>query len=107
MVEAFLLKNAGQTVFSYIVFTLPAEYFLMQLILGINMHVPAAVGRVLGQVSMFIYCVPPMIVELTEDIFRSSIAHFVFTALTSTVLGLMYLFVRKTIDRKKVKLCST
>ncbi len=105
-IEAFLLRNAGQSAFSYILFTLPTGYFLVRLILGTNICVPATVGRTLGQVSMFVYCVHPMIVELTEDVFHSSMVHFGFTAVMSTALGFAYLYIRKMIG-KKVKKCST
>ena len=107
VVEASLLRDAGQSAFSYLLFTLPTGYFLMRLILGMNICVSATAARTLGQISMFVYCVHPMIVELTEDVFHSSIVHFGFTAVMSTALGLAYLYVWKIITGKKVERCST
>lgn len=105
--EAFALKNHGQEAVSYIVFTLPVAYFLFSLILRVK---PAGDGKIasrLGAVSLFIYCVHPMLVELTENVFQNSLIHFVFVAVGSTVLGLGYIDIRKKMKRKKAELCST
>lgn len=105
--EAFALKNFGQEAVSYIVFTLPVAYFLFCLILKEKTRGNGGICSRLGAVSMFVYCVHPMLVELTEDVFQNSLIYFGFVAVGSTVLGLGYTYIRKRMNRKKAELCST
>lgn len=100
--EAFFLKSKGQDAVSYIIFTLPVAYFLFCSLLKVRMEKAETLTRKLGAVSLFIYCVHPMLVELTDDMFRSSLGYFCFVSAVSTALGFGYHYVRK-----KVKLCST
>ena len=106
-VEAFALKNFGQEAVSYLVFTLPVAYFLFCLIVKVKTQEKRKVCSRLGSVSMFVYCVHPMLVEHTEDVFQNSLIHFGFAAVGSTVLGLGYTYIRKKMNRKKAELCST
>lgn len=105
--EALMLREIGQDAVSYIVFTIPVAYFLFGTILKIKMCGNSKQIGQLGAVSMFIYCVHPILVELTENTFQNSLIHFAFAAAGSTVLGLVYIYIRKKMNRKKVKLCST
>ena len=105
--EAFALRNFGQEAVSYIVSTLPVAYFLFCLILKVKAFGNGRICSRLGAVSMFVYCMHPMLVELTEDVFQNSLIHFGFVAVGSTVLGLGYTYIRKKMNRKKAELCST
>ena len=105
--EAFALRHFGQEAVSYVVFTLPVVYFLFRLILKVKICGNGGVFGQLSPVSMFVYCVHPMLIELTEDVFQNSLIRFGFVALGSTVLGLGYAYTRKKMKRKKAELCST
>lgn len=105
--EAFILRKYGQEAVSYVVFTLPVAYYLFCLILKIKVRGNGKVSGQLGAVSMFIYCVHPMLVELTESVFQSSLIRFSCVAVGSAALGFGYHYVRTKLYRKKEKLCST
>lgn len=93
--EAFVLKAAGASAFSYIVFTLPAAYFLFGMILRIQLKDAGGICSKLAQTSMFIYCVHAGVVVILADYLKSSIMHFVLTAALSVSLGFLYLRFRK------------
>ena len=103
--EAFSLHTDGHDAVSYIFFTLPLIYFLFQSILKIKLVSKSPVCRFLGPISMFIYCIHPMILESTADIFSSSIIHFLFVSIISTALPFTYYSFKNCI-RKKCDVCS-
>lgn len=105
--EAFALKNFGQEAVSYIIFTLPVAYVLFCLVLRVKVQGNCEICSQLGTVSMFVYCVHPVLVELTEGRFQNSLVHFGLVAGGSTALGIGYYHARKKLYRKKEKLCST
>ena len=104
-VEAFALRRLGQEAVSYIVFSLPVAYYLFCLITRLKTKSNGKVSSYLGATSMFVYCVHPMLAELTEDVFKSSIIYFGVVAVGATALGCGYHFLSKKLFRKKEKLC--
>lgn len=102
--EAFILKNQGQTAVSYLLFTFPTIYFLFQFLLRCNIHIPARI-HVLGKTSTFIYCVHPILIEITDNYITHSVIHFVIVAITATILGFLATKLKPYI-RKKVRICS-
>lgn len=104
--EAFILRHCGQNAVSYVFFTLPVAYFLFCLIVNLKTELKSELPRTLGAISLFIYCVHPILVELTDHIFQSTLIHFSFVTLGSTFLGFGYYYLRKRLKRKKVIPCS-
>lgn len=104
--EAFSLRYHGQYAVSYVFFTLPVAYFLFCLIVNLRIELKSELPQTLGAISLFIYCVHPMLVELTDRIFQSTLIHFCFVALGSTFLGFGYHYFAKKLKRKKVIPCS-
>lgn len=65
LAEAFALRAAGIEKVSYILFTLPASYFLFQLVL--DCKIPEKWGKcasILGESSIGIYCIHPIFIEI-------------------------------------------
>ena len=101
--EAFFLKNCGQEAVSYIFCTLPVAYFLFNGILNSRIVIPEKVSNIAAEISMFIYCIHPIFVKLTETVIQSSISRFAVCATISTVLG--YICVLTKQRRKKERKC--
>lgn len=96
--EATVLYIKGQSKFSYIIFTLPAAYFLFKLIVNSKFEFQKFNSAYLGSCSLFIYCVHPMILEIFNFV-NNSILKFVIACMISTALGVLY-----TIVKQKIKL---
>ena len=99
-VEAFFLKRNGQFSVSFIFFTFPTAYFLMQLVLEIHFIKFKKLSRILGRVSLIVYCIHPMIVEIIENVLMYSIVRFIIVAVLSTVIGFGLVFIKDKIGVK-------
>lgn len=101
--EAFLLKSftENQTNFSYLFFTLPTAFFVFHTLKGCKIgqrrNMPY---RTLRQMSTFIYCVHPLVLNLLGlilDCQRYSITAYFIVAVGSALLGLLII----RLSRKK------
>ena len=64
--ERNLLRVHGQTSVSYIVFSLPAAYFLFQLVINHLKFFPNRNCRTPGKMSTYIYLIHPLFLEIVE-----------------------------------------
>lgn len=94
-VEAFFLKGMGQTAVSYIFFTYPTAYFLMGLILSIRCNGLKKISGILGKVSIIVYCVHPIIGEVTDKLLVNSAVHYIVTVILATGVGWGLVFVEE------------
>lgn len=100
-VEAFFLKGKGQTAVSYIFFTYPTAYFLMELILEIRCKGLKKISGILGQVSLIVYCVHPMIGEVTDKVLVNSAFHYIITVVLATGIGFVLVFMKEKLRGKQ------
>lgn len=101
-VEAFVLKSFGQDSVSFIFFTLPTAFFAFSTVIQLNFAQDMKIGKLLGAVSLFIYCFHPMVVGLLpKDMF--SLFKYVIVAFSSVLVALGYYFLKKWIKQKRIK----
>lgn len=101
-VEAFVLKSFGQDSVSFIFFTLPTAFFAFSTVIQLKFAQEMKIGRLLGTVSLFIYCFHPMVVGLLpKDMF--SILKYVIVAFFSVLVALGYYFLKNWIKQKRIK----
>ena len=101
-VEAFVLKSFGQDRVSFIFFTLPTAFFAFSTVIQLNFAQDMKIGKLLGEVSLFIYCFHPMVVGLLpKDMF--SILKYVIVAFSSVIVALGYYNFKKWIKQKRIK----
>lgn len=86
-IEAFWLRSIGQLSTSYIFFTFPVAYFLFHILISCETIQRKKIADILGGISMVVYCVHPIVGEVTDGIISNSIHHFVVTAALSTILA--------------------
>ena len=99
--EAFALKSVGQEAVSYIFFTLPTAYFLFNCIHKLKMKLPVKNTSRMAEISMVIYCIHPILVNLSKSVVPNSIIHFLLCTAGSTLLGWMFLLCKyKTVMKE-------
>lgn len=97
--EAFILRNFGQESVSFIFFTLPTAYFSFSIVLQLKFGNKLRIGKMLGSVSLIIYCFHPMVVEiLPEDMF--SLLKYIIVAIVSFLVAVGYYFIKCHIPKK-------
>ncbi len=101
MIEAFSLRYGNRTDVSFIVFTLPSAYFLFRLILVSHIRLNSHVCKICGAVSLFVYCIHPMIAEMTDTQIHHTILHFIVVAVIATGTGLLYEEGKQRIGKRK------
>ncbi len=101
-IEAFVLKRFGQDSVSFIFFTLPTAYFTFSIVIQLNLVKDIKAGKLLGSVSLFIYCFHPMVIGvLPEGLF--SLVKYVVVSLSSVLVAIGYYFTKKKIKQKRLK----
>lgn len=100
-VEAFFLKGKGASAVSYIFFTYPTAYFLMELILEIRCKGLKKISGILGQVSLVVYCVHPMIGEVTDKVLANSAFHYIVTVVLAAGIGFVLVFMKEKLRGKQ------
>lgn len=101
-IEAFVLKSFGQDSVSFIFFTLPTSYFAFSTVIQLHFAQDMKIGKLLGSVSLFIYCFHPMVVGLLpKDMF--SLLKYVIVALSSVLVALGYYYLQNWIKQKRLK----
>lgn len=101
-IEAFVLRLQGQLAVSYIFFTYPTAYFLFHVVTDFKNKRSNEVFAHLGKVSMLVYCVHPIIGELTDGVVKSNLLHYLLTLFSATLFGLFVVWYKK---RREVKKC--
>ncbi len=96
-VEAFFLRKFGQVRYSFILCTLPVAFFLFSIVLSCNNIKENNVITKLGKISIIIYCIHPMFVELFRQRINSSILLFFVVSTLSTISGFLFEYSRSII----------
>lgn len=92
--EAFFLRAAGYVKVSYIIFSYSTAYFLFQSLLNINSN--RKLFTKLAEISVFIYCFHPMVVETVgQKTNNNSIISYLITVVISTLVGWGYTGIKK------------
>lgn len=102
IVEACFLRAYGQQAVSFIFFTLPTACLLFAALFMSRGSVKPPLAEKLGGMSVFIYCLHPMIAELSDTYIPYSIPHFLFTAGVSSALAAVFWHIKKNLSGKKV-----
>lgn len=102
-IEAFFINNKGYDKCSYLIFSYSTACFLFQAIKGIRLSAEKMAD--LGKISMIVYCVHPMIVEVLIPMGQGSLAVFLETTLIATLIGLGYSKLKRVYYRRR-KPCS-
>lgn len=102
--EAFLLRQSGAEKFSYIVFTLPVAYFLFHIVRGMRITSGGKTAA-LSSLSVFIYCVHPMIIETVGVKVDSTVARWGIVTAIAVALSVLYDALKRRIKGKKVFSC--
>lgn len=102
-IEAFFINNKGYDKCSYLIFSYPTACFLFQAIKGVRLSAEKMAD--LGKISMIVYCVHPMIVEVLVPMGQGSLAVFLETTLIATLIGLGYSKLKRVYYRRR-KSCS-
>lgn len=98
--EAFILKSHGQEKFSYIFFTLPTAYFVFSTVIQLKFAQGLRLAKILGEVSTFIYCFHPMIVEVLPE-GLPSLQKYSIVAFVSVLVSVGYYYIKKTVLKRK------
>lgn len=101
-VEAFTLRSFGQESVSFIFFTFPTAYFAFSLISHLKFGEKLKYGKMLGSVSLIIYCFHPMIVEiLPKDMY--SILKYLIVAIVSIAFSVGYYYIKLAIVKIRTR----
>lgn len=95
VIEACVLKYyvGNDKAVSYIFMILPTAYFLFVVLLEISGNVPFA--KMLGKMSLIIYCVHPMFCWYIGDVMNSSILCFVIVSVVSCIVSFVWVMCLK------------
>lgn len=91
--ESFWLRGNGHTKVSYIIFSYLTAFFLFQLLL--NIPTDRKLFTKLARISVFVYCVHPMLIEILRNYVKSSITLYLGTALLSSLIGVGCVAIRR------------
>ena len=103
IMEAFTLRHFGQESVSFIVFTLPTGYFLLHLVLNIEITSKWNAYHMLSAASLMMYLIHPLIIELFGTIIKSTIPLFAVTTVLATVCGICY---AKAVTMQRRRICA-
>ena len=101
IMEAAALKSHGQDKVSYIFTTLPASYFLFQIILGINIGSLKKPIEIVVRQSTFIYCFHPIAIQLFDNWLTRSTSKWLTAVISSTIAGICWYNIKNTILKRK------
>ena len=104
IVEVAALKSHGQDKVSYIFTTLPASYFLFQIILGINIGSLKKPIEIVVRQSTFIYCFHQIAIQLCGNWLTRSTSKWLAAAISSTLAGICWYNIKNVrLNRKQTK----
>lgn len=95
--EASLLAKEGQNAVSYIIFTFPVAYFAFRLIVNWNIKMKCFDSKMLGDISLGVYCIHPIIIEALRKVIENSVVVFGLTSLLATLIAIIILLIKKKI----------
>lgn len=103
--EAFVLKENGQTKVSFIFMTYPTVYFLMRFILNRgNIKRNKKMWMLLGRASIMVYCIHPIIGEILEKLITNNVICYLLTIVIATMFGVLPYTKRGTINNERVNI---
>lgn len=102
-IEALILVNLGQDSVSNILFTLPTSYSLFNLILKQKIQINIFNGKMLRYISLFIYCIHPIIIEITDKVINNSVIQYIVCVSVSTLIGIMYANIKQLLAFKRIE----
>lgn len=92
LVEYFLLHSFtdNNEKYSYILFTIPCEFYLFRILINTNANIKASTGKMLRGMSTFIYCDHPLILGVmglvySIDSFNSSLNYLILAVISAGV----------------------
>lgn len=94
--EASILRAFGGTNFSYLIFTIPTSYSLFCFILNCNKYIKWKDSRVLGEMSMVMYCIHPALVWfITKIADINQLFLFIIVVILSVLFGYGYYIIKR------------
>lgn len=101
VVEAVWLKNLGCEKVSFIFMTLPSAYYLFNIVISFK---NIKITKYLGALSLYIYCVHPIFIELLiERVKINSIIFFCMIIVLSTMIAYVLMKMKDGILRTRYK----
>lgn len=96
VIEVMFLHDKGieKTTFTVSAFAFSLSFFVW--VINIRSVFPnSSIPQRLGESSLFIYCIHPMIIETIQEYCETSVTRFVIAALLSCAFAMLYLLLKK------------
>ena len=101
VIEALVLHNRGVDNVSFLFSTYPTVFFIFSIALKISWKPKNSITRLLGAISLIIYCIHPLIILVLQCFTQETIILFLITSIISTAIGLGVTVIQKSSFFKK------